>query len=534
MMSKINLGLLFSQKLKYQMNSKSAYVLIVDDAPENLEVLIEQLENTGFNLSVVSNGEEALELANQIMPDIILLDVMMPGMDGFETCRCLKQLPALHDIPIIFITALTEQIDKITGFKVGGVDYITKPFQYEEVLVRINTHLTLYRQKFELDEKNAALILANRKLKQEINLRQQAEDALQTADAQLSALSQQEAEHWGIAAFIGQSQSIKTILKDIRRLQEAEKTSVLILGESGTGKELVARAIHFGGVRAKRPFIPVNCSAIPTELADSLVFGHMRGSFSDAVNNHKGHFEVAHGGTLFLDEIGEMPEKLQPKLLRTLEDGQITPLGATQSKAVDVRIIAATNIDLQAKVGTEKFRKDLYFRLATYTITVPPLRERKKDIVLLAEHFLSLFALEMGQKKTMLTQPALIALENYHFPGNVRELKNIIEHALLHSGGKPIKRDHLHFVDFKSPNHASPQIQPRSAFEAFQSVDTVVKSDEAKIILYVRIHGSINNTQCRHLLASYFQRASYLLKKMNREGVLVREGERRWAKYRLP
>ncbi len=515
------------------MNSKPTSVLIVDDTPENLEVLIDQLEKTGFNVSVVSNGEDALEFAKKNLPDIILLDVMMAGMDGFETCRRLKQLPAFLDIPIIFITALREQIDKITGFEVGGVDYITKPFQYEEVLVRLNTHLTHYHQKLELAQKNAALILANRTLKQEINRREQAEDALQTIDAQLSALSQQEAEHWGIAAFIGQSQTIKTILKDIRCLQ-AEKTSVLILGESGSGKELVARAIHFGGVRAKRPFIPVNCSAIPAELADSIFFGHMRGSFTGALNNHKGHFEVAQGGTLFLDEIGDMPLSLQVKLLRSLEDGQITPLGSNESKAVDVRIIAATNTDLQAKVAADEFRQDLYFRLATYIVTVPPLRERKKDIVLLAEHFLSRFALEMGQKKTVLTPAALAALENYHFSGNVRELKNMIEHALLRSGGKPIERDDLYFVDFKSPRPTSPQTQPVSAFEAFQSVDTVVKSDEAKIILYVRIHGSINNTQCRHLLASDFQRASYLLKKMNREGVLVREGERRWAKYRLP
>jgi len=505
------------------MNLKAATVLIVDDTPENLEVLIEQVENTGFNVSVAPNGEEALELANKIMPDIILLDVMMPGMDGFETCRRLKKLPAFLDIPIIFITALTEQIDKITGFEVGGVDYITKPFQYEEVLVRLNTHLTHYQQKLQLAEKNAALILANRKLKQEINRRQQAEYALQTADAQLSALSQQEAEHWGIAAFIGQSQTIKTILKDIRRLQEAEKTSVLILGESGSGKELVARAIHFGGIRAKRPFIPVNCSAIPTELADSLFFGHKRGSFTGALNNHKGHFEVAQGGTLFLDEIGDMPPSLQAKLLRTLEDGQITPLGSNESKAVDVRIIAATNTDLQAKVGADEFRKDLYFRLAAYIVSVPPLRERKKDIVLLAEHFLSKFALEMGQKKTKLTPAAQGALENYHFSGNVRELKNMIEHALLRSGGKPIERDDLYFVDFKSPT-PPPTPEPIA----------VVKSDEDKIIVYVRKHGTINNTQCRHLLASNFQRASYLLKKMNREGMLVREGERRWAKYRLP
>jgi DNA-binding NtrC family response regulator len=516
------------------MKSKPASVLIVDDTPENLEILIEQLENTGFNVSVVPNAEEGIELAKKIIPDIILLDVLMPGMDGFETCRRLKQLAALRDIPIIFITALTEQVDKITGFEVGGVDYITKPFQYEEVLVRINTHLTHYHQKLQLAKKNAALILANRKLKQEMNRRQQAEDALQTADAQLSALSQQEAEHWGIAAFIGQSKTIKMILKDIRCLQDVEKTSVLILGESGSGKELVARAIHFGGLRASRPFIPVNCSAIPPELADSAFFGHLRGSFTGALNNRKGHFEVAQGGTLFLDEIGDMPLSLQAKLLRTLEDGQITPLGSSQSKPVDVRIIAATNIDLQAKVAAGEFRKDLYFRLAAYIVTVPPLRERKKDIVLLAEHFLSLFALEMGQKKTVLTRQALVALENYHFPGNVRELKNIIEHALLRSGGKPIQLEHLYFVDFKSPptptvhqRHASP-----AAIDAFQSIDA--NNDEAKILLYVRIHGSINNTQCRHLLASDFQRASYLLKKMNREGVLVREGERRWANYRLP
>ncbi len=504
-------------------DSKTTSILIVDDTPENLDVLIDHFA-ANFNVSVALSGEKAIEITHKMIPDMILLDIKMPGIDGFETCRLLKQNAALQEVPIIFISAVKETIDKVNGFSVGGVDYITKPFEHEEVLARINTHLTLRRQQQQLVQKNAKLIQLNEQLKQEIARREQAEEALSTASAQLSAISQKEAKRWGLSTFIGQTQAIKNLLKDIRRLQAIDKTSVLILGESGTGKELIARAIHFGGVRAKGPFIPVNCSAIPESLAESSFFGHTKGAFTGAMKMHKGYFEQAQGGSLFLDEIGDMPLPLQAKLLRTLEDGEVTLVGGEQSKLVNVRLIAATSVDLSAKVGARQFRKDLFFRIASYIINVPPLRERKEDIMRLATHFLSIFAKEMGRKPNTLTSATQAILENYHFAGNVRELKNLIEHALIRSDGTPIKPHHLHFVellDDSSVHFSEVQIEPKT------------ENDEQKIRGYIREHGSINNTQCRQLLEYDLHRASYLLRKMFQDGLLIREGKRRWAVYRL-
>lgn len=416
-------------------------ILIVDDDPVNLNVLRQTLESEGYNIIAAPSGTVALQIAAQTQPELILLDILMPEIDGFETCRRLKADEATADIPVIFITAKVETEDVVEGFRVGGVDYITKPFDNEEVLIRVQTHLTNHRL-------TQALLEKNRELQEQITKRQQAEDALKTADGQLEMISQREAERWGIEGFIGRSQTIAQILKAVSKLQTTGTMSTLILGESGTGKELIARAIHFGGPRGKRPFIPVNCSAIPRDLAESEFFGHLKGAFTGANTDRKGHFELADSGTLFLDEIGDMPLELQAKLLRVLDDGYVTPVGGTRKKHVDVRVLAATNANLQAKVAEGTFREDLYHRLAGFTVTVPPLRERKEDIPLLAEHFLDLFATddEMGIQKPNLSQEALSALESYSFPGNVRELKNIIARALLESDGKEIQPEHLHFV----------------------------------------------------------------------------------------
>ncbi|HYR57718.1 MAG TPA: sigma-54 dependent transcriptional regulator, partial [Chthoniobacteraceae bacterium] len=247
----------------------------------------------------------------------------------------------------------------------------------------------------------------------------------------------------GLADFIGRSGLIRQVLQDIERLHLFANTSVLITGESGTGKELVARAIHHGSSRAAAPFIPVNCVAIPAELAESMLFGHMKGAFTGALADRKGWFELADGGTLFLDEIGDMPAALQAKLLRVLEDGEITPVGAAQSKRVDVRVISATNADLAAKIAAGEFRQDLYFRLARFVVQTPPLRERPEDIPVLAEHFLKMFSDEMGMPPPELAPDASELLRGCSFPGNVRELKNLIERALIASGGGPIERKHF-------------------------------------------------------------------------------------------
>jgi len=406
----------------------------VDDQPANLDVLCELLEAEGYKISMAPSGEIALKIATraETTPDLILLDVMMPGMDGYEVCRRLKQDGKTREIPVIFITAkdLTEGV--LEGFRVGGVDYITKPFRDEEVLVRVETHLRNNRLSRELAEKNRAL-------EEEMAQRR-------ALKGQLSMISEREAESWGLEGFVGESPTIQRIFEEIRLMQDNPGTSVLISGESGTGKELIARAIHFGGARGEGSFVPVNCAAIPTELVESMLFGHVRGAFTGADSERTGYFEMAHEGTLFLDEIGDMPLELQGKLLRVLEDGEVWRIGSEEGRRVDVRVLAATNVDLQKRIQDGAFRQDLYFRLARFTVAAPSLRERREDIPLLARHFVQLFSAEMSREVPELGLEVLEKLAAYAFPGNVRELKNLIERALIESGGAEIQPRHLHFL----------------------------------------------------------------------------------------
>ena len=420
---------------KLDINLSGSKILLVDDQSENLAVLSGILEPHGYRIIVCNNGNTALDLAGRLSPDLILLDVSMPGMDGFETCKRLKDSENTQDIPVIFLTARVETDDVITGFEAGGVDYITKPFKEAELIVRVNTQLRLNRLFVELVDKNEAL-------EAEMTQRKKVTEERDVLNERLSLISDDEMERWGISGFVGQSQTLKQILADIARLQQAT-TSVLVTGESGTGKELIARAVHFGSNRANGPFVPVNCSAIPHELADSLCFGHVKGAFTGADKDRKGYFELAQGGTIFLDEIGDMPLDLQAKLLRVLEDRKVLPVGAAKERDIDVRVVAATNVNIEAQVKEGTFRQDLYYRLAGFPVKVPPLRERKEDIPLLTQHFLNVFAREMGLSSLSCSDDALAALTEHDFPGNIRELKNVIERALLLSNGRDIASQHL-------------------------------------------------------------------------------------------
>jgi DNA-binding NtrC family response regulator len=421
-------------------------ILLVDDQPANLAVLTAALEPEGYEILAVPNGLTALKVAARARPSLILLDVMMPEMDGLETCRRLKENEATRDIPVIFITAREETECLVAGFKAGGVDYVVKPIRAGEVASRVATHLKISRLSQELQEKNRVLEARTVELLAETGRRRQAETALQAADEKLTTLADLEASRWNLAGLIGQSRLIQKIIGEIRRLHQFAQTTVLVTGESGTGKELIARAIHFESPRAKAAFIPVNCVAIPDELAESMLFGHIKGAYTGATADRKGCFELAHGGTIFLDEIGDMPMSLQVKLLRVLEDGCVTPVGASEARKVDVRVIAATNADLGARIAAGGFRQDLYFRLARYPLTMPPLRDRLEDIPLLAGHFLNVFAAEMGMKPPAFSRRALEVLQHYTFPGNVRELKNIIERALIECGGDMIEPRHLQLL----------------------------------------------------------------------------------------
>ncbi len=511
-------------------------ILIVDDKPDNLDVLVNYLSAGGLELRVATDGEQALQLAAEQVPELVLLDVMMPGIDGYEVCRRLKADAATGDVPVIFMSALTDTDSKVKGFDVGGIDFINKPLQREEVLARIQAHLTIRRQQQELQQKNRQLEGLNRELQEQIDRRQQAEDALHLADEKLTALTRQDAQHWNIDSFIGQSHATRQLLDEVRSLQQAPNTNVLVLGESGTGKELISRAIHYGSARQNKPFVAVNCSAIPNELADAEFFGHVKGAYTGATGDRHGYFEKADGGTLFLDEIGDMPLTLQAKLLRVLEDGLVTPIGGKHNKKVDVRIVAATNVNLPARVQGKQFRQDLFFRLAGYQISLPPLRERAGDIPVLTEHFLTRLGSQMGRDKPNITRDAMNALGRYHYPGNVRELRNLIEYALIASRGQSIGVQHLHFLE------TVPGIVAVSESGALNgsvtnpqneiiSSSSSAGTDEDVLIEHAQAQGRIDNTMVQSLLGVDHGRASYLLKKLHKDGRLHKVGERRWAYY---
>lgn len=425
------------------MSVRAETVLVVDDQLPNLAVLGDLLEPAGYQLLSATSAADALRIAAKAHPDLILLDIIMPEVDGLETCRRLRADAATRDIPVIFITGRAEVEARVEGFDVGGVDYIVKPFHAAEVLARVKNQLGLARARRELEAKNAELARLLAELRSEVAKREAAEEARRDADERLSVLSAREARRWNVAGLVGRSPALAALLREVERLQQYGRAGVLLVGESGTGKELVARALHSGSPRAAQPFIPVNCVAVPGELMESMFFGHVRGAFTGAVADRKGFFELANGGTLFLDEIGDMPAALQAKLLRVLEDGRLTPVGATAEKQVDVRVIAATNADLAAKIAAGTFRQDLYFRLARSTVHLPPLRERREDLPLLAAHFIAQFSAEMGFAPPPIARDALAALAAHTFPGNVRELRNLIENALITSGGREIEAAHL-------------------------------------------------------------------------------------------
>lgn len=523
-----------------QIETKGARILIVDDVPANLRILSEALESEGYRIQAATDGETALKLVASSAPDLILLDVMMPGIDGYETCRRLKQRPECQHTPIIFITARNETEDVLAGFEAGGVDYLTKPFSEAEVHARVATHLQIGRL-------TQALRQRNQELEEAIKQRNVAEQQTAQITRQLEQITEQESDRWGYEGIIGQSAAFDDLLKQVLLLQKADRTSALVTGESGTGKEMIARAIHHGGSRAKGPFVAMNCSAIPGELVESTLFGHLKGAFTGATSAKQGLFEMAHNGTLFLDEIGEMPLDLQAKLLRVLETGTFTPVGATEEREANVRIVAATNIDFSERIEAGTFREDLYYRLARFVIEIPPLRERAEDIPLLAAHFVEYFSAELGFPQIVpLGAEAVVRLQAHPFPGNIRELKNIMERAVLESGGQIITPEHLHFISVRPRSQITstpaPVVTPPAPTvdaeqlmtkRSLANEPTDQDTDEKRILNYVRDNGMINNSDCRQLLKVDRHRANYLLKKLNQYGLLQIVGSGRWAVYRL-
>ena len=399
-------------------------ILMVDDTPANLGVLSEFLGDDGYEVLVAEDGESALQRASYAHPDLILLDVLMPQMDGFDTCRRLKEQKATKDIPVIFMTALSDTVNKVKGFELGAVDYITKPFQQEEVRARVSTHLKLLHVQRQWQEQN-------RKLQEEIDAHKHTKATVHYLDAELKSVQD-------FGEIIGQSASLRALLDQVAQMAETDCTG-LIIGETGTGKELIARAIHDRSPRKGKPLIKVNCAAIPKDLFESEFFGHEKGAFTGATTRRMGRFELANGGTLFLDETGELPIDIQAKLLRVLQEQEFERVGGQATQKVDVRIIAATNRNLSEHVAQKSFREDLYYRLNVFPLEIPPLRERQEDIGLLAQHFVLKYANKYGKPVEAISDNVLKELQGYSWPGNIRELENVIERAVILARGTSLE-----------------------------------------------------------------------------------------------
>ncbi len=392
-------------------------ILIADDDTSLRRVLEFQLRENGYDVLSAPDGLAALELFTGRDVACLITDMRMPGLSGLELLRRARAIN--KDTPAIVITAFGDIGTAVEAMRAGAFDYITKPFNREQILLTIEKALAF-----------SATVSENRNLRRLVH------------------------ERFSLENFIGTSARMRAVLETVERVAQTDVTA-LIYGESGTGKELIAKGIHFNSSRKDKPFIAVNCAAIPEALIESELFGHKRGSFTGAIADVKGKFEEANGGTLFLDEISQMPLALQPKLLRVLQESEITRLGESQARKVDARIIAATNRDLPIQISDGTFREDLYFRLAVVTIELPPLRERREDIPLLIDHFLA-HAIERHNRPDLrVAREVFAALSAYSFPGNVRELENTIERMVVLARSNTLTVEDLPAQIRNLSNHAA-------------------------------------------------------------------------------
>jgi formate hydrogenlyase transcriptional activator len=416
-------------------------ILVVDDTRANIGFLLETLSQAGYRVRVAPDGETALEQIQYSPPDLVLLDVMMPGIDGFETCQRIRKLPQLSQLPVIFMTALSDTQDKVRAFAAGADDYVTKPFQSEEVLARVRTHLSRRVLEAKLEQANRELETRVAARTAELTAALSEVETLKSRLQQENRYLQQEiAEAANLGEIIGSSPALRAAMHQVAVVAPTD-TTVLIHGETGTGKELIARALHQGSPRRERPMIKLNCSAISAGLVESELFGHVKGAFTGATDRRVGRFELADGGTLFLDEVSELPPETQAKLLRVLQEQEFEPVGSSKTQKVDVRVVAATNRDLAADSRTGRFRADLFYRLNVFPIELPPLRERHDDIEVLAEHFMRRMARKLGKPLDSIDPATLRALKAYSWPGNIRDLQNTIERAAVLAPGTIVRVD---------------------------------------------------------------------------------------------
>lgn len=380
-------------------------ILVVDDKDSMRNMLTETLMEEGYRVDCAEDGGKAIDLVRNKSYDLVLTDLKMPSMDGLSVLSSIKEIDA--ETAVIVMTAYGTIEDAVNAMKQGAYDFITKPFDTEHLCVLVNRAL-----------ENRRLVAENTLLRQEIM-----------------------AGH-GFSNIIGTNRRMVELSELVQKVARSD-ASVLLQGESGTGKELFARAIHSLSERKDRPYITINCAAIPRELLENELFGSEKGAFTGAHARKMGKFEIANSGTIFLDEIGDMDVALQAKLLRVLQEKSFERLGGTKPIDVDVRVIAATNMDLTDLIKVKKFREDLYYRLSVFPLNIPPLRERIDDIRALTEYFVEKYCHEMKKALKSLTKEAEALLEKYHWPGNVRELENTIERAVILAEGKKISPEHL-------------------------------------------------------------------------------------------
>jgi len=460
-------------------------ILVAEDEAKQAQLLKIRLESEGYSLDLAGNGKEAQKKIGQEDYQLVITDLKMPGLDGISLLKWIKE--KYESLPVVIITAHGTIDSAVKAMKIGAYHYITKPIDLEELSVIVNKAFRLRK----LQEEN--IYLRNELSKQREGL------------------------------IVGQSVAIKKMLNLVEKVAPS-KSTVLIYGKTGTGKELVAKSIHYSSPRKDSPLVIVNSATLPENLLESELFGYVKGAFTGAYENKKGKFEVADEGTLFLDEVGAIPLGLQSKLLRVIETQEFEPLGSSKTIFSDVRIIAATNVDLKEATQEKQFREDLYYRLNVFPIYLPSLRQRKEDIPLLVEHFIKIYQKELGKKIEGISKQALDILIKYNWPGNVRELENVIERAIVLSEDRILSTELFRSIE-------KPPEEDYSNLDIDYLEDLGLNTRQIEAINYLKENRQITNRVYREINDVSNKTAYLELNELVGKNILVSQGEGKGLKY---
>ncbi|MBI3013952.1 MAG: sigma-54-dependent Fis family transcriptional regulator [Candidatus Tectomicrobia bacterium] len=448
-------------------------ILIVDDEKLIRWSLSQALEKEGYHVLTAEDGEQGLALVKEEDPDLVILDVKLPGLDGLQVLEKIREFNP--GVVVIMLTAFDALEIAVGAMKLGAYDYIHKPYELEKVQVCIKNALETVKLKKEVQQ-----------------------------------LQEEQSSRYGFKNIIGQTENMRQVFETVRLVARSDTTTVLLQGESGTGKDLIAKAIHYQSSRRDHPFMEIDCTSLPESLAESELFGHEKGAFTDAKVQKKGLFELANGGTVLLDEIGDMPLGIQSKLLRILEERTCKRVGGVRDIKVDVRVIAATHVDLEKAVTAGKFREDLYYRLKVIPIYIPPLRERRDDIPLLAKYFVHIYSKEFKKKVKGLSAETIQLLLEYDWPGNVRELRNVVERAIILGNEDWIMPDQLPREIFAKTSESA-----REEFFRLPGAGVNLEEVEKALIAQALSRTLGNQIQAAKLLGISRDTLRYRMKKYN-------------------